>query len=127
MVGNGADIIWHAADVTGLGAIEGATAEGALVLGCYADQTQLAPDKMGSSIAMDVSNMVVKLGHDVRDGSFAAGTEWQPTVDEMWHWTYDAGQSAYNDKLITPEQWAQFETIWNDLVAGKIEYEVSND
>jgi hypothetical protein len=45
----------------------------------------------------------------------------------MWHWTYDAGKSAYNDKLITPEQWTQFETIWNDLVAGKIEYEVSND
>lgn len=127
MVGNGADVIWHAADVTGLGAIEGATAAGATVLGCYADQTQLAPNTMGSSIAMDVSNMVVKLGHDVRDGAFAAGTEWQPTVDEMWHWTYDAGKSAYNDKVITAEQWTQFEAIWNDLVAGKITYEVNND
>ena len=126
MVGNGADVIWHAADVTGLGAIEGATSEGATVLGCYADQTQLAPELMGASIAMDLSNMVVTLGHDVRDGTFAAGTEWQPTVDEMWHWSYN-NEPGYNKDLITPEQWAQFEQIWNDLVAGKIEYTVSND
>jgi basic membrane protein A len=126
MVGNGADVIWHAADVTGLGAIEGATAAGATVLGCYADQTDLAPDKMGSSIAMDVSNMVVKLGADVRDGTFAGGTEWKPTVDQMWHWTY-GGTSDHNADLVPDETWAKFQQVWDDLVAGKIVYEVSND
>ncbi|MFN8458426.1 MAG: BMP family ABC transporter substrate-binding protein [Anaerolineae bacterium] len=36
MVGNGADVIWHAADITGLGAI-GAVDRQGKVLGCYAD------------------------------------------------------------------------------------------
>lgn len=126
MVGNGADVIWHAADVTGLGAIEGATKEGAIVLGCYADQTQLAPELMGASVAMDLSNMIVKLGNDVKAGTFAAGSEWQPKVNEMWHWSYN-NANGYNDKLITAEQWAQFEKVWNDLVAGNIKYEVSNE
>lgn len=127
MVGNGADVIFHAADITGLGAIEGAVAGKANVIGCYADQTQVAPDAMGSSIAMDVSNMVVKLGHDVRDGKFAAGTEWQPKVNEMWHWTFDGGKSEFNSALLTADQWAQFMKVWNDLVAGNIKYEVKND
>lgn len=127
MVGNGADVIWHAADITGLGAIEGAVAGKAKVLGCYADQTQVAPDNMGSSIAMDVSNMVVKLGHDVRDGKFGAGTEWQPTVDQMWHWSWDGGKSTHNPAIIPDDAWTKFESVWNDLVAGKIKYEVKND
>jgi basic membrane protein A and related proteins len=41
MIGNGADVIWHAADVTGLGAIQGAVAGHAKVIGCYSDQTKL--------------------------------------------------------------------------------------
>jgi len=43
LVGNGADVIWHAADVTGLGAIQGAVAGKAKVLGCYSDQTSWLP------------------------------------------------------------------------------------
>ena len=35
LIGNGADVIWHAADVTGLGAIQGAVAGKAKVMGCY--------------------------------------------------------------------------------------------
>ncbi|HMR66485.1 MAG TPA: sugar ABC transporter substrate-binding protein, partial [Anaerolineae bacterium] len=91
------------------------------------DQTEVAPDSMGSSIAMDVSNMVVKLGHDVRDGTFAAGTEWQPTVDQMWHWTWNGGENPYNPEIIPEDKWAEFTTIWDGLVAGEIEYEVKND
>ncbi|MFO1349621.1 MAG: BMP family ABC transporter substrate-binding protein, partial [Gammaproteobacteria bacterium] len=126
MVGNGADVIWHAADITGLGALEGAVAGGAKVLGCYADQTQVAPKAMGSSIAMDLSNMVVKLGHDIRDGKFAGGTEWQPKVNEMWHWSWNGGKGDHNPEIIPDDVWQQFMAIWNDLAAGKIKYEVSN-
>jgi Lipocalin-like domain len=43
-VGNGADVIWHGADVTGLGAIQGAVAGKAKVLGCYSDPTSPAPN-----------------------------------------------------------------------------------
>jgi basic membrane protein A len=125
MVGNGADVIWHAADVTGLGAIQGAAAAGAKVLGCYSDQTQLAPQNMGSSLAMDLANMVVKVGHDARDGKFAGGTEWKPSVDQMWHWTYNGGKSDHNPAVIPDDVWSQYLKIWKDLSAGKIKYQVN--
>jgi basic membrane protein A len=121
MIGNGADVIWHAADVTGLGAIEGAVASNAKVLGCYSDQTELAPEAMGASLVMDLSNMVQKLGHDVRDGTFAAGTEWKPTVEEMWHWSYDGGQTDHNPEVIPDTVWQEYGQIWDDLAAGNID------
>ena len=125
MIGNGADVIWHAADVTGLGAIEGAVASKAKVLGCYSDQSELAPEAMGASLVMDLSNMVQKLGHDVRDGAFAAGTEWQPTVEEMWHWSYDGGQSDHNPDVISDAVWQEYGQTWDDLAAGKIDVDAA--
>jgi basic membrane protein A len=127
MIGNGADVIWHAADVTGLGAIEGAVASGAKVLGCYSDQTEIAPDAMGASLVMDLANMVQKLGHDVRDGAFAAGTEWQPSVDQMWHWSFNDGESDHNPAVIPDELWQNYLAIWNDLAAGNIDVPVVTD
>ncbi|HEY0275290.1 MAG TPA: BMP family protein, partial [Paenirhodobacter sp.] len=47
MIANGADVIWHGANVTGIGAIQGAVKGGAKVLGCYSDQTMVAPNAMG--------------------------------------------------------------------------------
>lgn len=119
MIGNGADVIWHAADVTGLGAIQGAVESKAKVLGCYSDQLKLAPDSMGSSLYMDLGNMVIKLAHDVRDGKFAGGTEWKPSVKEMWHW--QAGESDHNASVISDDVWAQFMQIWNDIDTHKID------
>jgi basic membrane protein A len=124
MVGNGADVIWHAADVTGLGAIEGAVAGGATVLGCYSDQTEVAPENIGASLVMDLANMVQKLGHDVRDGTFAAGTEWRPSVAEMWHWSWNEGEGDHNPQIIPDETWQQYQTIWNDLAAGNIDFPI---
>jgi basic membrane protein A and related proteins len=122
MIGNGADVIWHAADITGLGAIEGAVASKALVLGCYSDQTNLASDYMGTSLVMDLGPMVIKLAHDVRDGKFAGGTEWKPSVNEMWHW--QAGASDHNSKIIPDATWQSFMKIWDDLAAHKIQYSI---
>ena len=118
MIGNGADVIWHAADITGLGAIEGAVANKTLVLGCYSDQTNLASDYMGSSLVMDLGPMVIKLAHDVRDGNFTGGIEWKPSVKEMWHW--QAGSSDHNPQIIPDDTWQSFTKIWEDLAAKKI-------
>lgn len=123
MIGNGADVIWHAANVTGLGAIEGAVANDTTVLGAYSDQTEVAPDAMASSLVMDLGPMVVTLGHDVRDGDFAAGTEWQPSVDEMWHWA--AGEhGAYNPDVVSEDVWNEYMEIWDALAAGEIDFPV---
>src|SRR5208337_5049052 len=68
LIGNGADVIWHAADVTGLGAIQGAVVGHAKVIGCYSDQTKLAPDSMVTSFVMNLSHMVVSAATSVADG-----------------------------------------------------------
>jgi basic membrane protein A len=119
MIGNGADVIWHAADVTGLGAIQGAVTGHAKVLGCYSDQTKLAPDSMVTSFVMNLSHMVVAAATSVADGKFAGGTEWKPTVTEMW--LLKAGDMGdHNPKLISAENWDAFEKIWADLGARKL-------
>ncbi|MFW5940509.1 MAG: BMP family protein [Chloroflexota bacterium] len=126
MIGNGADVIWHAADVTGLGAIEGAVADDTTVLGAYSDQLDVAPDHMGSSLVMDLGPMIVKLGNDVRNGDFAGGNEWQPSVDEMWHWA--AGEHGdHNPNVIPDDVWDEYMEIWNDLSAGNIDFPIDTE
>jgi len=120
LIGNGADVIWHAADVTGLGAIQGAAAGKAKIIGCYSDQTNLAPNYMATSFEMNLGGMVQGVAETVAKGSFAGGTEWKPTVD--WMWLLKAGSMGeYNPRLVSAEAWAGFRKVWMDLAAGKID------
>jgi basic membrane protein A len=122
MVGNGADVIFHAANVTGLGAIQGATAKGAKVIGCYTDQTQLAAAAMVTSFRIKLDDMVVKIAEQQRSGTFAGGTEWKPKVNEIWEPLYD-GAAGYNTKLLTSAKWSKFQQVWNGLKSGQIDVE----
>jgi basic membrane protein A len=119
LTGNGADVIWHAADVTGLGAIQGAIAGKAKMLGCYSDQTSLAPEQMAASFEMNLSGMVAAIGESVANRSFAGGTEWKPTVDKMWLLKAGA-HGSYNPTLVRQAEWAAFEKIWRDLSTRRI-------
>jgi basic membrane protein A and related proteins len=119
LIGNGADVIWHAADVTGLGAIQGAVAGNVKVMGCYSDQTNLAPNNMATSFEMNLEGVVRAVSHAVADGSFAGGTEWRPSVD--WIWLLKAGAHGdHNPRLVSDEAWAQFRKVWSDVAAGRI-------
>jgi basic membrane protein A and related proteins len=123
LIGNGADVIWHAADVTGLGAIQGAVAGKAKVMGCYSDQTSLAPNNMATSFEMNLGGMVQTVAHAVANRSFAGGTEWKPTVD--WMWLLKAGgRGDHNPELVSPVAWAGFKKVWADLSAHRIDLSV---
>jgi len=120
LIGNGADVIWHAADVTGLGAIQAAVAGNVKVLGCYSDQTNLAPNNMAASFEMNLGGVVQTIAHEVANRAFAGGKEWKPTVD--WMWLLKAGaRGNHNPQLVSPSQWAAFQKVWSDLSAGKID------
>ena len=120
LIGNGADVIWHAADVTGLGAIQGAVAGKAKVLGCYSDQTNLAPNNMATSFLMNLEGMVQSAAHSVANRTFVGGTEWRPTVD--WMWLLKAGANGdYNPQLVSPAEWAAFQKVWSDLSSHRID------
>lgn len=123
MIGNGADVIWHAADVTGLGALQGAAAAGAKVIGCYANQTSLAADHMATSFVMNLRWMVNELGHGLAAGKFAGGSEWSPTVKQLWIPTYGQSEpvSDFNPKLVSDDAKAKFMAVFEDIAAGKVE------
>jgi basic membrane protein A len=119
LIGNGADVIWHAADVTGLGAIQGAVAGKVKVMGCYSDQTALAPENIATSFEMNLGGVVQAVSHAVADGSFVGGREWKPAVD--WMWLLRAGGNGeYNPRLVTTAQWAGFRKTWSDLSLGRV-------
>jgi len=122
LIGNGADVIWHAADVTGLGAIQGAVAGNVKVLGCYSDQTELAPNNMATSFEMNLGGMVVTVAQDVAAGAFAGGTEWQPPINQMW--LQKCGKNGdFNPRLISADQWNAFQKVWSDIASRKIDVE----
>ncbi len=118
MIGNGADVIWHSADVTGLGAIQGAAAAKVKAIGSYSDQSSIAPDFVATSFENNLQWIVEQIGHDVRDKKFLGGQEWKPSVIKTWIPTY--GKESYNSKLISADAWAKFQTVWKQLDDGSI-------
>jgi len=120
LIGNGADVIWHAADLTGLGAIQAAVAGNVKVLGCYSDQTALAPNHMATSFQMDLQGMVTTIAHSVAARTFVGGTEWRPAVNQMW--LLKCGiHGDHNPRLVSADQWAIFEKVWTDIASGRID------
>jgi basic membrane protein A len=120
LIGNGADVIWHAADLTGLGAIQATIAANVKVIGCYSDQTPLAPNNMATSFEMNLGGMVVTVAQQVADGSFEGGKEWRPSVDHMW--LPRCGKNGeYNPRLVSTEEWSKFQKVWADIASRKID------
>jgi basic membrane protein A and related proteins len=120
LIGNGADVLWHAADVTGLGVIQAAAAGNVKVMGCFSDQTALAPNNMATSFVMNLGGMVITVGREVAAGTFEGGMEWQPPVNEMW--LQRCGKNGdYNPRLVSADQWGAFQKVWSDIAARKID------
>ncbi len=122
LIGNGADVIWHSADVTGLGAIQGAVAGRVKILGCYSDQTDLAPNNMATSFEMNLGGMVQTIAQNVASRTFFGGTEWRPPVNQMWL-LKNGANGDHNPHLVSAEQWSTFEKVWNDIASHKIDVE----
>lgn len=119
MIGAGADVIWHTADVTGLGAIQGAAAAKVKAIGDFSDQSGVAPDYVVTSFKQNLDWMVGEVAKSVADGAFKGGQEWELTPVQGWT-TVCAGE-PYNPKLITSGQWAAFQDIWSKLESGAID------
>jgi basic membrane protein A len=123
LIGNGADVLWHAADVTGLGAIQGAVAGNVKVIGCYSDQTDLAPNNMATSFEMNLRGMVTTVSQQVSSGTFAGGTEWRPPVNQMWLQT--CGKNGdHNPRLVSADEWQTFQKVWSDIALRKINVDI---
>jgi basic membrane protein A len=122
LIGNGADVIWHSADVTGLGAIQGAVAGNVKILGCYSDQTNLAPNNMATSFEMNLGAMVKTVAETVASRTFSGGTEWRPPVNQMWL-LKNGANGDYNPHLVSGDEWSAFKKVWNAIASHEIDVE----
>lgn len=118
MIGNGADVIWHTADVTGLGALQGAAASKVKAIGCYSDQKDVAPDFIACSLKQNLDWMVEEVGHSVAKNTFSGGQEWSPSVAKAWSVVY--GSDQVNSKLVSAQAWQKFTEIWQQLDSGAL-------
>ena len=110
MIGNGADVIWHIADITGIGAVEGAASKGATVIGMYADQKELDPGKIAFSFVTNNAGLVEEAAKMVKSDSFKGGQSWMPELSFIWLTSY--GSEKYNKKLISKNEWSRFQKTW---------------
>ncbi len=118
MIGNGADVIFHAADITGLGAIQGAAGAGVRIIGCYSDQTTLAPAHMATSLVVGLRWMVGELGAQLAANQFKGGSEWQPRLAELWVPSY--ATTRFNTALVPDELRTRFEATYQEISSGAI-------
>lgn len=74
MIEQGADIIFHAAGLTGLGAIQAARENGVLAIGVDVDQNAVAPDTVLTSAIKKIPESVYVVLESVANGTFEGGT-----------------------------------------------------
>lgn len=76
----GADIICQTADSTGMGAVQACIEKNVKIIGYGADQYEIAPELMITSIVTDNKNAVIKQAERINENSF--GGLWEPGVVE---------------------------------------------
>ena len=125
MIGDGADVIMHWANVTGLGAIMAAVETNKIAIGVYSDQTSMAWDNFASSMTVDLAYTITTKAHEVRDGSFEGGGVWAPPFEEIFE--FKAGEEQFNPDIVSTEAAVKMEEIKQRLVSGDIEVRVVYD
>ena len=74
MIEQGADIVFHAAGLTGLGAIQAASENDVLAIGVDIDQNSVAPDTVLTSAIKKIPESVYAVLEQVANGNFEGGT-----------------------------------------------------
>ena len=74
MIEQGADVVFHAAGLTGLGAIQAAREEGVFAIGVDVDQHEVAPDTVLTSAVKKIPESIEVVLRSIVDGTFEGGT-----------------------------------------------------
>ena len=125
MIGNGADVIFHWANVTGLGAIMACVESGVGAIGVYSDQSSMHYGTFVSSLTMDLEWIVTSVAHAVRDGNFEGGGNWAPSFDDMYK--FKIGDALYNSSWVSDDAAATMEQVISDIHSGDIVVDVILD
>ena len=120
LVESGADVIWHSADLTGLGAISGAIEGGARVIGCYSDQTSMAGSSFLSSIYWDLEYVIHNRVHAALDGTFEGGVNWEPAFSDIYYFSAGGKDTPFVNNNVSLKTQFKMQEILNRLKDGSI-------
>jgi len=113
----GADIIYHASGVTGLGVFEAAREEKKFAIGVDMDQWNEAPGYVLTSMVKKGNVAVYDIIREWKQGKFNGGkAEIFGLSDDGIDFVYDKN----NEKLIPEDVYAKVEELKQDVINGKI-------
>jgi basic membrane protein A len=115
--GRGADIIYHASGVTGLGVIEAAREKQKLVIGVDSDQYHEAPGFILTSMTKVVDNSVFETIRQVKDGNFQGG---RSVMFDLKSKGIDYVYDSNNKNLIPDNIHQKVEEIRKKIITGEI-------
>jgi basic membrane protein A and related proteins len=91
LTNNGADFLFHVADLSGQGVIQAARDKGIYALGAVADQHNLAPDNVLTSFVLDIDKSFEQAINMVQNGNFS-GQLYKPGLE--------SGKGAAGDGIV---------------------------
>lgn len=116
----GADIIYHAAGLSGLGLFEAARELNKLAIGVDMDQQNEAPGFVLTSMIKKVDQAVYQTIKDFKENKFTGGIKTFGLKDDGIGIVYDDN----NKKFISAEVKAKLDTIKNKIISGEIKINV---
>lgn len=116
-IDQGADVLFHASGVTGLGVIEGARERGVFAIGVDSNQNPVAPGTMLTSMVKRVDNALYRYIKDAYHDRFRGGLVEFGLKEDGVGFAVD----EYNRSLLTDEMLARAEELRQSIVAGAID------
>lgn len=115
-IGQGADVVFHAAGVTGLGVIEAARERGKLAIGVDSNQNAVAPGTVLTSMVKRVDNAVYREIADAVHGDFRGGIVELGLAEDGVGFALDDDNRA----LVPEAMVARVNALRDSIVAGEI-------
>jgi basic membrane protein A len=116
-IGQGADVVYHAAGGTGVGVLQAAADAGVLGIGVDSNQNYLHPGSVLTSMVKRVDVAVYNTFMDGKKGEFKPGVVKLGLAEGGVGYALDEN----NKELITPEMKKAVEQAKADIISGKIE------
>ncbi|NNE43911.1 MAG: BMP family ABC transporter substrate-binding protein, partial [Gemmatimonadetes bacterium] len=115
-IDQGADVLFHASGVTGLGVIEGARDRGVFAIGVDANQNGVAPGTMLTSMIKRVDNALYRYVSDAYNDEFRGGLVEYGLAEEGVGVAVD----EHNESLIDAEMLARVAELRERIISGEI-------
>jgi basic membrane protein A len=116
-IGRGADVVFHASGVTGLGVIEAAREKGVYAIGVDANQNGVAPGTVLTSMIKRVDNAVYREIVAAHRGAFVGGLVEFGLAEDGVGFAVD----EHNRDLLTPAMLERAASLADSIIAGSIE------